>query len=524
MTSVPFSAEDVDRTAYVELRAACLQYGFLPAFRHGLLLDVAMIAPADEGSVAAIRRLTHQEVRRFWISEGDFDSSVAILEKGLAPGELPRQGYWSPDGLLSDDASTGREMPHCPETWNCHRRSAREVIADLVRFAHASGASDIMLDEQEEWMDVAIKVDGQKEILTPVEAAAAGGILKAFKEIAGITTLTVNSWQSGAASFPVDEKRKVDLRIEITPTVHGQSLVARIQDRALQLRRMRHLPFADPEQLRLAAACLAQSQGLILATGPTGHGKTTTLYSCLGHLDSSILNIRTLEEPVEFIVPWITQIPVGSGTGRSFGDGLKSLLRQAPHVILMGEIRDGLVAQVCLEAVETGHLILASLHTRDAIGAVARLMDLGTTGRQISTTLQLSIGQRLVRRLCPHCRRPEKPTIDQARHFEQHGLSIPETLWIPGGCARCGERGERGVAPIFELFHPQGHSDLAEQIGRAGRDSYDERALRARWLELGGSPLAREGLRLAARGHITHAEALKHDVSAGRTSGGHRRE
>jgi len=205
----------------------------------------------------------------------------------------------------------------------------------------------------------------------------------------------------------------------------------------------------------------APEPGLIVATGPTGHGKTTTLYACLGQLDRSVLNIRTLEDPVEFAVPWITQIPVGAGTGRSFADGLKSLLRQSPHVILMGEIRDLPVAQTCMEAVDTGHLILATLHTRDALGVMSRLLDFGLTGRQIALSLLLVIGQRLARRLCPHCRRQVPPTSLQARHFEHYGLPPPAALHVPGGCGECGGKGERGMVPVFELFHPAAHDELS---------------------------------------------------------------
>ena len=291
--------------------------------------------------------------------------------------------------------------------------------------------------------------------------------------------------------------------------MHGESLVARIQDRQLQLARMRDLPFTDPQQRRIAQACLKQAQGLIIATGPTGHGKTTTLYSCLGQLDRSLLNIRTLEDPVEFAVPWITQIPVGAGTGRSFGDGLKSLLRQAPNVILMGEIRDAVVAQTCIEAVDTGHLIFATLHTRDAIGVVARLLDLGLTGRQIATSLLLAIGQRLVRRLCPQCRRPAAPTSLETRHFAQYGLPVPATLYVPGGCPVCGEQGERGVAAAFEFLYPPASDELADLIGRASKETFNEHSLRSRWAELGGSSLVREGLLLAAKGDIAYAEVLK---------------
>ena len=186
----------------------------------------------------------------------------------------------------------------------------------MVAFAFASRASDLLLDEQEEWMDVAIKLGGRKEILPPVDKSSAGPSSRRSRKSPGSPRTRSPPRQSGAASLPMGGGRRADLRLEVTPTVHGQSLVARVQDRSLQLRRMEALPFANPAHTRLAEACLGQGQGLIVATGPTGQGKTTTLYSCLGRLDRSSLNIRTLEDPVEFIVPWITQIPVGAGTGQ----------------------------------------------------------------------------------------------------------------------------------------------------------------------------------------------------------------
>lgn len=492
---VPFELGDVDARAYERMREAALEFGFLPSFSHGIVLEVAMVDPSDEAAVAAIRRLTHQEVHRFGISEEDFDRALALLEASRGAAE--------PTPLRTD------EILVRPEAWDFFKRSAREIAAELVRFAYAAGASDLLLDEQEEWMDVAVKTAGRKEILPPVDRGNGGLLLKAFKEMAGLSTQTVTTWQTGAASFPMEAGRRADLRIEITPTIHGESLVARIQDRQLQLERMRELPFRSAGQRKIAEACLRQAQGLVIATGPTGHGKTTTLYSCLGQLDRSVLNLRTLEDPVEFAIPWITQIPVGAGTGRSFGDGLKSLLRQAPHAILMGEIRDAEVAQTCIEAVDTGHLIFATLHTRDAIGVVPRLLDLGLTGRQIASSLLLAIGQRLIRKLCPHCRQLVPLTVAQARHFEVYKLPVPPALHTPGGCPHCGEQGERGVMPVFEFFHPPSSDELADQIARASRESFQEHALRARWVQLGGSSLVREALLLAAAGEVAYAEVLK---------------
>jgi type II secretory ATPase GspE/PulE/Tfp pilus assembly ATPase PilB-like protein len=487
----------VDGLTYGSCRACCLQHGFLPAFCHGLLLEAAMIAPDDEAAVRAIRQSTRREIRRFRITEEDFDRAVTELE---AQAGIASEG----GGGLREKGRLDR-----PESWDFQRHSAREIAGKLVRLACGLEASDILLDEQEDWMEVSLKVAGRKEMLPPVERTSGASLLKAFKEIAGLAASAATIWQSGAASLRTAGDDWADLRIEITPTVHGQSLVARVQNRGLQLRRMRRLPFPEPRQVQTALACLRQAQGLIIATGPTGSGKTTTLYACLGQLDKSALNIRTLEDPVEFIVPGITQIPVGTDTGRSFEGGLKSLLRQAPDVILLGEIRDREAAQICVEAVDTGHLILTTLHARDAIGVVTRLMDLGLSGRPIASSLLLAIGQRLVARLCPHCRRAVSPTGSQANHFAMYGLPAPPVLHEPGHCSECAESGKRGASPIFEFFHPASSDELADRISRSDAGTFDERTLRSRWLELGGSPLVREGLRLAAAGEAAYADILK---------------
>jgi general secretion pathway protein E len=493
---VPFSAADVDGGAFHELRAECLQWRFLPAFRSGIVLDIGVVDPERDEVVRAVRRLTHREVRRFGISRPDFEAAAAAL--GPAP-----------DGRAAEPPRPRGGCP-IPDAWDLAGLGPRAVAVQLVGIAFAAGASDLLLDEQEGWLDVAMKLGGRKEILPPVERAFAAPLLKVFKELAGLPTHAAESWLSGAASVALPDGARADLRIELTPTVHGQSLVARIQDRRRLLDRMRALPFRNPAHLRLAEACLAQKQGLVIATGPTGQGKTSTLYACLGRLDRSSLNIRTLEDPVEFPVPWITQIPVGAGTGRRFGDGLRSLLRQAPHVILMGEIRDAEVARTCIEAVDTGHLILATLHTRDAIEVVARLLDLGVTGRQIASSLLLSIGQRLVRRLCPACRRPVPVSPLQAAQFEGHGVPVPGVLFEPGGCAACGGTGFSGMTPLFELFHPGLADELEEAVGRADCATYREDRLRSAWIARGGEPLAIEGLRLAAEGATALGETAGH--------------
>lgn len=457
--------------------------------------------PDDAVALAAIRQLTHQEVRPFGIAAGDFERALATLNEPAAPALA--------ESPPAEGSSAGEPACVPPHAWTASgaEPNARAIVGILVRHAFEAGASDLFLDDQENWLDVSLKRCGRREILPPLDRDTGPSVVRAFKEIAGLSTHTVTAWQTGAASVPVGGGRRAELRVEVTPTVHGESLVARVQDRERQWERMRHLPFRRPEHLAEAALCLRQRQGLILATGPTGHGKTTTLYACLGQLDRSALNIRTLEDPVEFPVPWITQIPVGAGTGRDFPGGLKSLLRQAPHVILLGELRDRAAAHTCLEAVDTGHLILATLHTRDAVGVVGRLLDLGLTGRQIAGALLLAIGQRLVPRLCPACRVGVAPDRAETRHFERRGLPIPDQLFRAAGCLECGRRGEAGMAGVFEFFRPAASPALEDAVAQAGAAHAHERELRRRWIEAGGSPLARDALRAAADGEIAYAEA-----------------
>lgn len=492
---VRFSPHAVDGAAFADLHELCERLGFLPTFRHGLLLQVAMPEPVDEASVAAIRRATHREVRPFGVDPADFRAAWDAADAGrVSRNARPAR-------------AAGAAVPLAPHAWRHALGPGRALALEIVAYAFAVSASDILLDDQQDWHDIAVKRFGAKEILPPVTRDVGAALLRACKEMAGLPVAAALAAQSGAARVAIAPGRRIDLRIEVTPTIHGESLVARLHDAQTQLERMQRLPFAEPGQAAEVAACLAQAQGLIVATGPTGHGKTTTLYACLGQLDRSRLNIRTLEDPVEFPVPWITQIPVGGATGRDFASGLKSLLRQAPHVILLGELRDRAAAQTCMEAVDTGHLLLATLHTRDAVGVVSRLLDLGLTGRQIAAGLRLAIGQRLVPCLCARCRVAAPVRAADAAAFEAYELPAPDELFEASGCPSCGSRGERGVVPVFELFQPGAGEDMEDLIACADAAHFSERELRRRWRRAGGDPLARGALRLAAQGVISVRQA-----------------
>ena len=315
---IPFSLTDVDLATFEKLRQLCTRLQFLPTLSEGVLLQLAMVDPYSERSFAEIRNFTHQEVRAFGISLADFEKVMTLIESKST----------RVDKIKDHQTPSVR-----PKFWgNCS--SARHLVLEIVRVAFHIGASDIFIDQQESWTEVAMTVSGKKEILPPLVRETGNSTMKAFKEMAGIATQGSQSWQSGFARCAIEDQW-AELRVEITPTIHGESLVARVQNRSLQIERMKTLPFYTPEQRLLAGQCLGQKQGLILATGPTGHGKTTTLYACLNHINTPDVNIITYEDPVENKMAGLSQVQIRYDIGFTFASGLRSALRQDPDIIMV---------------------------------------------------------------------------------------------------------------------------------------------------------------------------------------------
>jgi general secretion pathway protein E len=244
--------------------------------------------------------------------------------------------------------------------------------------------------------------------------------------------------------------RRVDYRVSLTPAVHGMKLVLRVLDPANAPSRLHELGMLPWMYEKLRTVC-NRDAGLVLACGPTGSGKTTTLYSCLREIDLEQRNAITIEDPVEYQIQGATQIPIDSKQGHTFGGLLRSILRQDPDVILVGEIRDVETANVAMQAAMTGHLVFSTVHARDTIGSVFRLLDLGVEPFLVTNALDIVIAQRLVRLLCPTCRRQVAPTLAQQMKM---GKSIEgmATIFEPSGCAYCLDTGYFGRRAIFEVL------------------------------------------------------------------------
>lgn len=321
-----------------------------------------------------------------------------------------------------------------------------QTLDAILRAAIREGASDVHCEPKEDALLVRFRLDGEMREHRRIPVALRDAVVARGKITGGMDITEKRLPQDGRAVME-DGRRRFHLRLSTVPTVHGESLVVRLLDQSM--------PAQDFAQLGLAAAqaealhgALTGPAGLIFLTGPTGSGKTTTLHAALHTFDHRARVIHTLEEPVEYEFPGIRQTEIRDKVGLTFAAALRSLLRQNPDVVLVGETRDAETAQLAVRAALTGHLVLSTLHTNDALAAIPRLRDLGVESFLLAAALRLVAAQRLVRRLCEACREPHP---ESARLAEKH--DVPgATFWRGAGCAQCRDRGYRGRIAIHEVI------------------------------------------------------------------------
>ncbi|WP_440444109.1 GspE/PulE family protein [Phascolarctobacterium sp.] len=313
----------------------------------------------------------------------------------------------------------------------------------LVEQAVVAGASDLHLEPMRDAVRVRIRVDGLLRELVRLPLAAHSTLVTQLKVAANMDIAEKRVPQDGRIALELDG-RNIDLRLSTLPTTLGEKIAIRLlaQQELLQLE---ELGFTQ-ENLVCYRRLFTQPNGLILLTGPTGSGKTSTLYATLAELDAATRNIITLEDPVEYSLPGINQVAVNRRSGMTFAKGLRAIVRQDPDVIMLGEIRDEETAGIAVQAALTGHLVLSTLHTNSAAGAVYRLLDMGIAPYLLAAALRGVVAQRLVRRLCPDCRRQRTATA------AEHGFLGAATVWEQQGCEQCQAAGYRGRVAVQEVL------------------------------------------------------------------------
>lgn len=340
------------------------------------------------------------------------------------------------------------------------------LIDALLADAIARQASDIHFEPEQGFVRIRYRIDGVLQPIRSLHKNCWPAMIVRLKVMAGMNIAENRSPQDGHIDL-TQAGRQLDFRASIQPTLWGENFVLRILDRYKGLVPLSGLGL-QPEQLQRLQRMLARPDGILLVTGPTGAGKTTTLYSILGHINSPGINIMTLEDPVEYPLPWLRQTSINDTVKMDFGSGIRSMLRQDPDVILIGEIRDHETAEMALRAAMTGHQVHATLHTQSAIGAIARLQNLGIAPEMLAGNLTGIIAQRLVRKLCQHCREAI-PVDAHARQVLGLPLQASPQLYRARGCQHCNHSGYRGRFAIMEslLLNPELDALLANRASVA---------------------------------------------------------
>ena len=407
-------------------------------------LRVALADPVDVEALDGLAHVTARSVVPCLAEAGDLRRAIARhfggagdAREDLVGGPVP--GGRAPEEVPSDPPAKENEAPVI--AW----------VHGIVREAVRRRASDIHLEPLERRFRVRYRIDG---VLAEGESPPQRlqlAVVARVKLMAGISIAEKRVPQDGRIQLAVDG-RPLDLRVSSLPTAHGESVVLRLLDKEGLRPGLPELGLEGADE-RAFARLLASPDGIVLVTGPTGSGKTTTLYACLHHLNTADRKIVTVEDPVEYQLTGINQVPVRPEVGMTFASALRAMLRQAPNIVMVGEIRDAETADIAINASLTGHLVFSTLHTNDAPGAVTRLIDIGAKPFLVAASLRAAVAQRLVRRVCRACAVAHAPSAS-----ELQGLGVPPGELAAAqfrrgaGCAECAGTGYRGRLGIFELF------------------------------------------------------------------------
>ena len=402
------------------------------------------------------------------------------------------------DGILREIETGIRERGNLDGQQDGYINPTVRLVNAILVDAIKVGASDIHFNPENQFLRVRYRKDGSLEQVRSFHRDYWSAIAVRIKIMAGMNITETRQPQDGRITFQV-MGREVDFRVASQPTVHGENFVLRLLDKTKSLVALEKLGFAEHNS-KLLKRCIKRPEGIIIVTGPTGSGKTTTLYSVLSYINSMDVNIMTLEDPVEYQLPLIRQTSVREGSV-DFTTGIKSLMRQDPDIIFVGEVRDEDTALMAVRAALTGHQVYTTLHTNDALGAIPRLGDIGVPAHLLAGSLICSIAQRLARRLCDACKRPREATPEEARILG-FAPDYPPTIHDPVGCPACKNKGYAGRTAIIEILKID--DEMNELIAtHATRNTMLEHAL-----ENGFIPMVDDGIDKVIKGEIDLQELI----------------
>lgn len=449
--------------------APVLTYTF--AREHGVVVlandDVARVGVAGRprpASLLEVRRTLGRPLVIESMERAEFDRRLS---------EIYAVGAMTADAIadeVADDGSLDSLVDGIPKAADLLESNDEapviRLINGLIAEAMKIQASDIHIEPFENRLSVRLRIDGVLQEVLNLTGRVAPLLVSRIKVMARLDIAEKRLPQDGRLSLTIGGKA-LDVRVSTLPAQHGERVVLRLLDKTQGHLRLEQLGMA-PRTLEALRAATAEPNGIVLVTGPTGSGKTTTLYAALSELNDKTRNILTVEDPVEYALEGVGQTQVNARVGMTFAAGLRAILRQDPDIVMVGEIRDPETAQIAVQASLTGHLVLSTVHTNSAVGAITRLRDMGVESFLLAPTLKAVVAQRLVRRLCPECKTPFTAGPAERKLL---GLKddAPLTLWRPIGCPACKNTGYRGrlgiyeVVVVHEALRQRIHDDAPEQ-------------------------------------------------------------
>ncbi|OQY58089.1 MAG: general secretion pathway protein GspE [Desulfobacteraceae bacterium 4572_88] len=466
------------------------KYQLAPLKKTKNLLTVAIMDPMNISALDAIEAFTHAEVEPVICTQQELNfliSNIYGAESGIGSvlGEMDEMEYHSSEEdaeqvLATEDVEVTSLQGMAEEA------PVVRLVNSILSQAVNEGASDVHISPEKDSVQVRFRVDGKlREVPAPPKSMILP-IVSRFKILANMDISVSRVPQDGRFTAKMNNK-EVNIRASILPTIYGENLVLRLLDTSAGVYELKQLGM-DQEDRKKIEDMMIKPYGMILSTGPTGSGKTTTLYSILKKINQPDINIITLEDPVEYRIGKIRQTQLNRKAGMTFASGIRSILRQDPDVIMVGEIRDPETAAIGVQSALTGHRVLSTIHTNDASGAISRFVDMGIEPFLISSVLLVSIAQRLIRKVCPYCRQPYDPPFASLKYWDLESgrtQAKGEGIMQAKGCFNCMNTGYKGRIGIFEVLVVDEtvqnliiENKPAHEITRAARMSGKFRTLR----------------------------------------------
>ena len=478
------------------------QYQVVPVRMIRDELYLAMADPLNFYALEEVRKTTHKKIVPMIAMANAVDRAIQVLygNEGAAKAieELKREKALSGDDDLADNAFTSNILGE--DTAN--QAPAIRLVNSIIERAVAERASDIHLEPREDEFSVRMRIDGLLRDILTVPRELQSAVIARLKVMSNLDIAERRVPQDGRFNVKIKEK-DIDLRVSTLPTVYGEKIVMRLLDKTGGKLDHSNLGLTE-EDTEKYKRLINIKNGVVLIVGPTGSGKSTTMYAMINDLNKRELNLVTLEDPVEYNVDGVNQVQINEKTGMTFARGLRSILRQDPDIICVGEIRDGETAEIAMRSAITGHVVLSTIHTSDAIGTVERLIDMGVEPYLVASAVKGVFSQRLVRRICPDCREEYHPDEDEQ---ESLGLTYSKdrVFYRGKGCPKCFDTGYRGRTGVFEIFSL--NIKVRRMIAKgAGREAIEEALTDP---NSGFVSLRQNALALIAQGVTTSEEVLR---------------